>query len=89
MKKKIKIQIILDIETLKVISDFESRQILARFDNSALLLFTKYINFSENSNYWWESLLKVFQKFVDNDQQCFAFTPQPNFPAHNLNFHRR
>ena len=20
-------------------------------------------------------------------QQCFAFTPQANFPAHNLNFH--
>ena len=28
-----------------------------------------------------------FQKFVDNSQQCFAFTPQANFPAHNLNFH--
>ena len=28
-----------------------------------------------------------FQKFVDNPQQCFAFTPQGNFPAHNLNFH--
>ena len=27
------------------------------------------------------------QKFVDNDQQCFAFTPQENFPAYNLNFH--
>ena len=24
--------------------------------------------------------------FVDNTQQCFAFTPQTNFPAHNLNF---
>ena len=24
--------------------------------------------------------------FVDNAQQCFAFTPQANFPAHNLNF---
>ena len=24
-----------------------------------------------------------FQKFVDNTQQCFAFTPQANFPAHN------
>ena len=27
--------------------------------------------------------------FVDNDQQCFAFTPQANFPAHNLNSHWR
>ena len=24
--------------------------------------------------------------FVDNDQQCFAFTPQANFPTHNLIF---
>jgi hypothetical protein len=30
-----------------------------------------------------------FQKFVDNAQQCFAFTPQANFPVHNLNFHWR
>ena len=30
-----------------------------------------------------------FQKFVDNAQQCFAFTPQANCPAHNLNFHWR
>ena len=30
-----------------------------------------------------------FQKFVDNAQQCFAFTPQTNFSAHNLNFHKR
>ena len=29
------------------------------------------------------------QKFVDNAKQCFAFTPQANFPAHNLNFHWR
>ena len=27
------------------------------------------------------------QKFVDNAQQCFAFTTQANFPAINLNFH--
>ena len=27
------------------------------------------------------------KKFVDNTQQCFAFTPQAKFPAHNLNFH--
>ena len=33
--------------------------------------------------------LFCFQKFVDNTQQCFAFTPQANFPAHNLNFHQR
>ena len=25
-----------------------------------------------------------FQKFVDNAQQCFAFTPQANFPTHRL-----
>ena len=28
----------------------------------------------------------LFQKFVDNGQQCFAFTPQTNFPANNLNY---
>ena len=28
-----------------------------------------------------------FQKFADNAQQCFVFTPQANFPAHNLNSH--
>ena len=27
-----------------------------------------------------------FQKFVGNAQQCFAFTAQALFPAHNLNF---
>ena len=27
--------------------------------------------------------------FVDKAQQCFAFTPQANVPAHNLNFHSR
>ena len=26
------------------------------------------------------------EKFVDNTQQCLAFLPQVNFPAHNLNF---
>ena len=50
------------------------------------------------SNYWREILLEVirqiiagwcqqtlcFQKFVDNAQQCFAFTPQANFPTHNF-----
>ena len=29
----------------------------------------------------------LYKKFVDNAQQCFAFTLQANFPAHNLNFH--
>ena len=28
----------------------------------------------------------MIQKFVDNAQQCFAFLPQANFPAHNLIF---
>ena len=27
-----------------------------------------------------------FQKFVYNAQQCFAFTPQADFPSYNLNF---
>ena len=31
---------------------------------------------------------KVFWQ-VDNAQQCLAFTPQANFPTHNLNFHWR
>ena len=30
-----------------------------------------------------------FQKFVDNSLQCFTFTTQTNFPAHNFNFHWR
>ena len=30
-----------------------------------------------------------YKIFVDNAQQCFAFTPQANFPAHSLNFHWR
>ena len=30
-----------------------------------------------------------FQKFINNIQQCFAFTPQENFSAHYLNFHWR
>ena len=29
------------------------------------------------------------KKFVDITQQCFALLPQVNFPANNLNFHRR
>ena len=28
-----------------------------------------------------------YKKFVNKAQQCFAFTPQANFSAHNLNFH--
>ena len=35
---------------------------------------------------WALSTNFFFQKFVDNTNQCFAFTPQANFPAHNLNF---
>ena len=38
---------------------------------------------------WVMSKTFCFQKFVDNDQQCFAFTPQANFPVKNLNFHWR
>ena len=57
--------------------------------------------FSENSNYWQESLLELIRqkiaggyqqtfenkKFVDIIQQCFALLPQVNFLANNLNFH--
>ena len=56
---------------------------------------------SENSNSGRESVFEVEKqnivgscqqtfenkKFVDITQQCFAFPPQPNFPAQNLNFH--
>ena len=59
------------------------------------------ITLSENANFWRECLLQVirqniarccqqifcFQKYVDIPRQCFAFTPQANFPAHSLNFH--
>ena len=59
--------------------------------------------FSEKSNYWQKSFLGVirqniagwcqppfcFQTFVDNAQQCSAFTPEANFPAHSLNIHWR
>ena len=58
------------------------------------------ITFSENSNYGRESLLEVERqniarlcqqtfenkKFVDITQQCFALSPQGNFPVNNLNF---
>ena len=36
---------------------------------------------------WATSTDFSIQKFVDNTQQCFAFTHQANFPAQNLNFH--
>ena len=59
--------------------------------------------FSENSNFWRESLLEIIrqntvgwwqqtfclQKFVDKAKQCFAITHQVNFCANNLNFHWR
>ena len=58
---------------------------------------------SENSNHWRENLLEVmrqniagwfqeafwFLTFIANAQQCFAFTPQANFPTHNLNLQWR
>ena len=67
----------------------------------SLVLIT--FTFSENSNYGRESLLEVERqniarlcqqtfenkKFVDITQQCFAFLPQVNFPANNLNFQWR
>ena len=31
-----------------------------------------------------DSIILHLQKFVDNVQQCFAFTPQAKVPAHNL-----
>ena len=42
----------------------------------------------QNINGWCQQTF-CFHKFVDNDQQCFAFTPQANFPTQNLNFHWR
>ena len=39
----------------------------------------------QNIAEWWQQTF-CFQKFVDNAQQCFAFTPQANSPGHNLNF---
>ena len=56
--------------------------------------------FSKNSNYGRKSLIRqnfdgwcqqtfCYQKFVDNAQQCFAFTRQANFPTHYLNFYWR
>ena len=38
---------------------------------------------SKGKNYFY------FQNFVDNTQQCFAFTPQATFSASNLSFHWR
>ena len=40
---------------------------------------------SQNIDGWCQQT-SFFQKFVGNAQQCFAFTPQTNFPARNLNF---
>ena len=54
-----------------------------KFKKIAWIPFT----FSENSNYWRESLLELIQKFVDNARQCFALLPEVNFPSNNLNFH--
>ena len=52
--------------------------------------------FSENSNYWWESLLEVIRQNIAGwcrqtfeNKTMFCLTPQANFPAHNLNFHSR
>ena len=55
---------------------------------------------SEKSNHWRKRGNKAkhcwlmstffwFKHFVDNAQQCFAFTPRAKFSAHNLNFHWR
>ena len=49
------------------------QQKISRFEGKTLM---DYVN----------KHLKI-QKFVDNAQQCFAFTPQANFPARDLNFH--
>ena len=38
---------------------------------------------------WWCQQTFCFQKFVDNNQQCFASIFQTNFPVRNLNFHWR
>jgi hypothetical protein len=74
-----------------------------KFIITEITMIKSEMTFSENSNYWQESLMEVIRqniagwcqqtlcikKFVDNSQQCFAFTHQANFPAHNLNFHWR
>jgi hypothetical protein len=79
------------------LNDFENMLNLKRFKKIRF----NPITFSENSNYCRESLLKMIwqdiaggcqqnfclQKFVDNNQQCFAFTPQAKFPCYSLNFH--
>ena len=77
-------------EVLKIIKD------LRRSSGFDPITFT----FSKKFNYGREkckgkSLLDLVnkllntKKFGDNAQQCFAFLPQANFPAHNLNFHWR
>ena len=40
------------------------------------------LNFSENSNYIFKSLLTT----TSNASECFAFTPQAKFPDNDLNF---
>ena len=51
---------------------------------------TRKFTWGNKAKHWWVmSTNFFFQKFVDNDQQCFAFIPQANFTAHNLNFHWR
>ena len=56
------------------------------------------LTFSENSNYGRETLLNVIrqniagwcqQTFENKNKTKMSFTPQANFPAHNLNFHWR
>ena len=37
-----------------------------------------------NCIHWWESLLDIRRR--NKVQQCFAFTHEANFSAHNLNF---
>ena len=47
----------------------------------------KFTSGNKVKHFWVMSTNFFFQKLVDNAQQCFAFTPQANFPIHNLNFH--
>ena len=76
-----------------------SRKDLSRQSGFDPITFT----FSENSNYWRESLLEVSNKaktllgdvnkllktksLLTAPSNALPFTPQANFPAHNLNFH--
>ena len=54
--------------------------------NFILLLLIK-VQKKRTSKVGGKGLKKKHQKFLDNAQQCFAFKPQANFLAHNLNFH--